>query len=111
MPEPIRIFDGPGADHAAAKLRAAGLDVQIRENGPVGRASIRPPKIDPEIVALMEAGEQVLAPVGEFGADMPALIRCDGRWMLTISSGESGACGVSDRFAAAWLAEFDGGTK
>ncbi len=33
--EPIRIFDGPGVDHACAQLRKAGLEVEI----------IHPPKV------------------------------------------------------------------
>lgn len=67
------------------------------------------PWIDPDIVALMDGGEFVWAPLYDADDVRPGLSRSDGEWSLTCGLDEFAA--VSDRFAAAWLAEFDGGDR
>lgn len=77
----------------------------------VSTALLAQPFIDPEIVALMDAGECVFAPTEQSGAsDPPGLIRAENGWMIIASNGGFYR-DVSNRLAAAWLAEFDGGDK
>jgi hypothetical protein len=78
---------------------------------PDGENSIMADQIDPDSVALFDAFERCDAPIGNYYGT-PSLVRFQGRWLMALgTAGGSAFVVVSDVFAAAWLAEFDGTAK